>query len=251
MAPGQVANIGNDATTHSIALLDDRKDARESVARGLTGVMPEGWRIIEVPLLDRVDQYWPWLESRDVRVLLLDQLLNENPAESGQSVQYKGNQVADAIRNVERDFPIFVVTRATEDADLAGSKGTVEDVIDRAKLLEHAKMYIERITRAGRKFIETHAESLARLSQLAAKAATGQADAAELRELDGLRAGLALESVQANDVDNKLNNIEAKLSNMEKLGADLLAAIQSNEPKDKVTGPRKGQVPAKKRRSSR
>jgi DNA-binding NarL/FixJ family response regulator len=205
-----------------IAILDDRKDHRDTVRRSMEVALASfpGWSCCECPVLDAPDNYLEWIVENNVQVLLVDQVLNEQGENVDlRPVHYKGHDVIAAIREHVPDFPIFIVTAVRNDPDLQEHLADAEEVIKRTEFGEDPRTHLARMTRAGQRFAEANTRRLARLSELAKKSAAGTADAAELEELRGLQQGLAIavttETALARDV--AIRNLEAEVDRLEHL----------------------------------
>jgi len=200
-----------------IALLDDRKDPRETVIRGLRPKLPKGWDCIECPLLADPLGYGSWLRDHRVLVLLVDQLLDEQANDSDLPVDYKGHDVIRILRKEVPEFPIIVVTRAKEDHDLQNHFGDADDIVDRTKLLEDADQYVTRIVRLGHAYLAQFEKELAELSELSQKTACGKASADEISRLRAIQAKLGLSVIETTGVESALQGFEAEVGKLERL----------------------------------
>jgi hypothetical protein len=227
-----------------IALLDDRKASRDTVIRGLGSLLPSGWVLIPCPLLENREEYPKWLINNRVLVLLVDQLLNEEPTESGLPVHYKGNDVIETIRHQLPDFPIIVVTRAVEDVDLDRHLGEADGVVGRTELLRSTKQYVIRIVRLGRAYLSQFEKELASLATLAQKKATGEATTADVQELNAVQAKLGLVASRQSERDDALSTLEREITNLEHLGDRVKAFLAAHKPE----GKRARQRPPKRKR---
>ncbi|MFN2508374.1 MAG: hypothetical protein ABR589_06340 [Chthoniobacterales bacterium] len=207
-----------------IGILDDREPQRQTMHRTVEAEVPEGWQPIDVPLFEELTKYPVWLVNNDVQVLLADFVLDEQAAEEGSgAANYKADAVIAAIRDALPDFPVFILTAFPKNADLQRTLGSAEAVMNRRRFGREATENVERMVRAGRRFAREYERNLAELGKLAEKAASGNADAAELEQLRSLQTALGLGLSAAGDVGRSeaLDRFEAKLSDFEKLRGEI------------------------------
>jgi CheY-like chemotaxis protein len=226
-----------------IAVLDDRKEPRETVMLGLRPKLPKGWTIVACPLLKDRQNYAAWLINNRVAVLLLDQMLNEQAPDSELPVTYKGNDVIRAIRQQLPDFPIVVVTKAKEDTDLVNHFGEADDIVDRKDLLK-SDQYAIRIVRLGRAYVSQFEDELARLAELSKYKAMGKETGSDAKELKAIQTKLGLPSMLAGEGDVAINSLETEVEKLEALCKKVEAFLKQRQ------GPRKtGRQASKKRKS--
>lgn len=221
---------------YRIALLDDRSDQRDTVIRGLSPLLPDDWECIECPLLKGPDDYSIWLVNNRVLVLLLDQLLDEQAPASGKPVDYRGHDVMRAVRKSLKDFPIVVVTRATEDHDLRDNLGVADDIVNRTTLLQYASSYLMRIMRQGRKWYEENQNDLKRLSELSRKAAVGEADENDINEIRLLQTKLDVPE-QPLKRDVLISALEREVDKLAQLNVKVQNYIKDKAPSRRAKKP--------------
>lgn len=209
----------NTPIVSAIAVLDDRRTLRQTIMRSMKAVLPSGWECVECPLLQRESDYPEWLLNRNVRVLVADQVLNEQAQDSLGTVDYKGHDVTIAVRRAMPNFPIYIVTAYSDDDDLSHHDGDVEDVVRRSELTRNPKKYVLRMLRAGQRFQKEYSEQMAMLAELSMKVATCRATPAEKRRLHELQVHLstpcALEVSQSRE--EALQVAEQQVLKIEKL----------------------------------
>ena len=216
---------------YSIAVLDDRNEQRTTLVRSIGTALPEGWGVIECPLLDDQSAYSEWLISNDVFVLVVDQVLNEQAVESVGNVDYKGHEVIEAIRKTFPDYPVFIVTAHPSDEDLADHAGNAEDVITRNELTGDVRKYVARMVRAGQRFHAEHERRLAEMTDLATKIALGSASDDEKEELKKLQRSLGSHRAANIDVtrEEALTGVEERVTKLETLQREVEALLPHKE----------------------
>ncbi|MDA7980495.1 MAG: hypothetical protein MPJ50_17190 [Pirellulales bacterium] len=143
--------------------------------------------------------------------------MNEQAADSELPVDYKGHDVIAAVRSHIPQFPIMVVTRATEDPDLTDHLGEADDIVSRADLLKDAGKYVARFVRHGMRYLEEHEKELAALADLSSKAASGSLTAAEIQKMKAIQTKLRLAASQSNERDRALQLLEKEVAGLGKI----------------------------------
>jgi len=182
-----------------LAILDDRREVRETLVRSLRTALPKDWECILCPLLKKTTDYPEWLLNHKVQVLLADQVLNEQAPDSTGTADYKGHDVTTIIRKSIPNLPIYIVTAYPDDRDLPDHFGDVEDVFRRRELTKDPKRYVRRMLRAGQRFEKEHNDQVEQLAELAVKVASGKASANDKKQLHTLQ--VALSTPSALDID--------------------------------------------------
>jgi len=202
----------------SIAVLDDRPEERETIVRLIGTLLPQGWDCIEAPLLQNRSDYIGWMMSHDVRVLLVDQVLGDQPPNGEPALDYKGHGVVESIRRVWPNFPVYIFT-SQEDDDLPAHLGEAEDVIVRKELRERIDVLVPRMVRSGQRFHEEHERQLQTLSTLATKVATGTASDEEKEELKQMQISMGTPAAASISMgrEGALAGAEEQVTQLEKL----------------------------------
>lgn len=198
------------------AILDDRADGKESIVRVLPHELPEGWGLIEAPLLTSAADYPDWIVANGVGVLLVDQLLNEEVPAGGDPITYKGSDVLQTVQRAMPGFPLVVLTAYSNDQDLVDNKGKADYVMSRATFLVEMNDYVERLVRHATDFLSNYQKQLSEFSSLSQKKAQGQSSAAEQARLEALQ-GLFDWPAMRSPKDDAFDEIEARLKKLEAL----------------------------------
>lgn len=213
-----------------IAILDDRKELRESLRMGIQPALPRGWECVICPLDADMEFYPHWLQSQNISVLLLDQLLNEGQPDSELPVNYKGSDVMAAIRSVLPDFPIVIVTAAPDDGALQASLGNADSIVEREVLLEDIEKYVPRFQRMASSFTKRNEAELDRLGQLSEKSAMGNATPAELSELKAIQQAISFSiPARSAEAEEALQQLEQQMRELQDFEARLLKKMQSQQ----------------------
>lgn len=173
-----------------IAVVDDRAPLRETVVRIITRQVRKqqlDWSVMGADPLGRVEDYLAWLDEFDVRVLVLDERLDEVPNLDGERARYPGHAVADFLRTTRRDLPQFIVTSIKDLDELDDNAANLEAIIEREDFARKAEIYVSRMIRAGSSYIERYDEELRELDRLSAAVVGGEVDAEAIGRLGTLR----------------------------------------------------------------
>jgi len=221
-------------TSFRIAFVDDRPEQQETIIRGIRGRLPKGWECIECPLLPEINQYAPWVLDNKILVLLVDQLLNERAANIASPVDYKGHDVVRSIREVLPEFPVFIVTRATEDPELLSHYGEADGIVDRTELLKDVEQYIARFSRQGRAFLNQFEGELAELTELSKVVAAGDGKTKDIRRLRAIQAKLGISTQDLMAPDEALSALEREVDKLGTLREKMEAFLEgrSRSPKE-------------------
>lgn len=174
----------------TIAILDDRKDDRETITRVVVSTLKkmnesDDWNVVsdEPPAKER--DVIHWLDENDATVLVSDWKLNEG-AKSQRVVNYEADRLIKEIRAKRPTFPIFVITGFESEA--RAHLKEVENIFSRKDFTKNAADVVPQMIRAGRRRYEEQRDLLTRMDSLARRVAVGGASAktkAELKSLQG------------------------------------------------------------------
>lgn len=203
----------------AIALVDDRRNQRETAALLIRRRLPEGWQVLDHDPLPTLDQYLPWIAEEEIKAIVLDERLHEEVNLQPADVGYDGHDVVEFLRAHMPSFPIFVLTSFPRDDDIQARFGKVEEIIDRREFASRADAYTERMVRSAVRFTEEFEGELSRLGELAATIAQGSASAAEVQEAEAIRTKLsiAFPMKPLTDRDAWLKELEGTIGALEKI----------------------------------
>jgi hypothetical protein len=172
----------------SIAILDDRKEGRETIERVVRSTLKrmqplESWSVVMDAPPSRERDVLQWLDENDATVLVTDWRLNEG-AKGKRVVTYEADRLIKEIRNRRPTFPIFVITGfATE---VQAHMKDVENIFSRTEFLKNAESIVPQMVRAGLRRYDEQRELLKKMDVLARVVASGNATADQRAELQSL-----------------------------------------------------------------
>jgi hypothetical protein len=173
----------------TIAILDDRKNDRETITRVVVSTLKkmkqtDEWNVVsdEPPAKER--DVLHWLDENDATVLVSDWKLNEG-AKSRRVVNYEADTLIKEIRAKRPTFPIFVITGYESEA--RAHLKEVENIFSRKDFTKNAENVVPQMVRAGRRRYEEQRDLLTRMDSLARKVAVGNATAKHKTELKSLQ----------------------------------------------------------------
>lgn len=213
----------------NILLIEDRADYRAGVSKLLRmGLEDRGdWQVLDsFPFPDLAD-YPSFIAENDVAAILADEKLQENSdPTTGIAVEYTGHQLAEYLRSVNSELPVFIVTSYT---DLEGEDAAlVDQVIKRADLAKNMNIYLPRLTRSALKFSHVRQSELSELETLSGKAADEELTHQERQRLNALRQLLSQRTVTER-VD--LSDIVKQAEDLSKQAEELIAKIDKRPGK--------------------
>jgi len=210
----------------TIAVVDDKRDNRKTRIRLIEGSIPEGWEVLGESPLPSVEQYPAWIMENEVAVLVLDERLD--------GFNYTGTGLAKYLRKHLPDFPIYLVT------SYKGPENTEDRVIfersfNRSDFDPKVELYVPRMVRAGRRFINEFEGDLSRLSKAAAKIAEGKGTNEDKKAAAAIQTGLniAFQVGEFSDRADWINRFESAVQELEMTIKKLQTAVASASKKKK------------------
>lgn len=194
----------------AIAILDDRKDDRETIARVVSSTLrklneADRWCVVSDEPPEKEKDVISWLDENDATVLLSDWKLNEG-AKSRRVVNYEADRLISEIRSKRKTFPIYVITGFETEART--HLRDVENVFNRSEFTKNAETYIPQMIRAGFRRYEEQRELLADMDSLARKVAAGKSSSKDKSELKSLQGYFQTELAAIVSLDGVLQEFE-------------------------------------------
>jgi CheY-like chemotaxis protein len=194
----------------SIAILDDRKDDRETITRVVESTLKkmkvaDHWAVVSDEPPGKERDVIQWLDENDATVLVSDWMLNEG-AKGQRVVNYEADKLIEAIRTKRPTFPIFIIT-GFESAARSHFK-EVENIFSRQEFTKNADDVVPQMIRAGTRRYEEQRELLTRMDSLAREVAGGSASAKHRSELKGLQGYFQADLPAIIDLDHVLTEFE-------------------------------------------
>ena len=171
----------------SIAVIDDRKDARDTIKINLDLALSGNWTSIDIEPFENIEDYPSWIKENEIVAFLLDERLNEQSVIHQNQISYSGHDLVDFIRKYFPTFPIFIITAYPGDQELLDRFKDVEDIIVRTEFNENYRNYVPRVLRSAQKYLDTFENELSELSKIAAKIAHGKYDDSERKRLKAIQ----------------------------------------------------------------
>lgn len=210
----------------TIAVIDDRKEMRESVAEVIRiGLEDLGlaWNVVDMAPLPDLSNYDEWISSIGLRVLVLDENLSEELVEGVEGVGYLGHQVATIVRELHPDLPQFIITSVGNTEDLENA-GELDAIVQRDEFNTHSDVYVERMVRLGNSFARRYESELADLTLISEKVAFDTATEEERRRLNALR-NVRVTRPNLPDVEDMSNWLE-RASSAKRALEDAMLAVK-------------------------
>ena len=194
----------------AIAILDDRKSDRETIARVVSSTLrklneADQWSVVSDEPPAKEKDVISWLDENDATVLVSDWKLNEG-AKSQRVVNYEADRLIDEIRSKRKTFPIYVITGFETEART--HLRDVENVFNRSEFTKNAETYIPQMIRAGLRRYEEQRKLLANMDSLARKVAAGQSSSKDKSELKSLQGYFQTELAAIVSLDGVLEEFE-------------------------------------------
>lgn len=187
-------------------------------------------KIEYVPARPSVVDYADLAADPETGAVMIDERLGEFAG-----VDYAGLQVADFLRTLRPELPIYILTNyANEIADDQGE--SVEFIIDKKAVRKAAKVYVARILRAMQQYEAALTEQQRRLKELIDRKLAGELSEQGETELQQLRAAIErpfapAEIEQERQWDEELQRQEEQLERLEKIAQEIQQAIREGDEK--------------------
>lgn len=195
----------------SIAILDDRKDDRETIGRVVLSTLKklnqtDSWSVVSDEPPSKERDVFHWLDENDATVLVTDWKLNEG-AKGKRVVNYEADRLIQEIRTKRPNFPIFVITGFESEA--RAHLKEVENIFSRQHFAKNADTVIPQMLRAGLRRYDEQRALLTRMDSLARRVAAGKASAKDRKELKSLQGYFQAELPTILSIDTVLNEFES------------------------------------------
>jgi hypothetical protein len=217
----------------SIAIVDDRKDDRETIGRVVNSTLrklgeADHWSVVADEPPSRERDVLHWLDENDASVLVTDWKLNEG-AKGKRVVNYEADSLIQEIRAKRPSFPIFVITGFETDARVHLKE--VENIFSRQYFARNADTIIPQMLRAGLRRYEEQRGLLARMDSLARRVASGKGSAKERAELKGLQGYFQAELPTIISLDTVLTDFKHVQKKANALRQKIQARMKGNRRK--------------------
>lgn len=213
-----------------LAIVDDRRGARETVERNLELYLPEEWGLLGVAPLGTVEHYPAWIAENEIAAVIFDERLHEAAADSEAHVSYDGHDAVDFLRQAMPTLPIFLVTSYERDTEVAKRHGAVEDIISRAAFNRDPAKHLERILRSAQRYLENYESQLSEIGEISQRLATSEAAAGDIQRLHALREAIGLPF--SSEVESRaewLEQVEKLIEEWEVIRNEILDRVQADE----------------------
>lgn len=131
-----------------------------------------------------VDDYAYLVANPQTGAVLIDHHLSD-----GTGVPYEGTDVAEFLRMLRAELPIYILTNYGPDAEEQGSDAA-DSIIDKQNVRKHTNAYIARILRGMQRYDEALMRKKQRIKELVDKKIASELSEDEERELTTLRADI-------------------------------------------------------------
>ncbi len=168
-----------------IWLIDENENELKTYCRDLKNLMPDSVQIEGmIPLPRKEDYLSPMLENTSTATVIIDQRLKDTGI-----ADYMGIDLARFIRSVNSKLPIYILTNyAQEEQEFAGSRWSVEDIINKADFTDDEKKLTlkARFLRRINVYSDVLEERERKFNQLLRKSLKEELTADELKEFSEL-----------------------------------------------------------------
>jgi hypothetical protein len=217
----------------TIAIVDDREAARESLERLIEPFLLDGWKCKSLHPFRTLPEYVGFLldDHEEVAVLILDEKLYEAASKAKVNVDYTGTKLAGFIRKRLPDFPIYLITSYRE--ELKTDAALFEELFDRTRFMGEPSLHVKRMMRAGSRFTLQFENELNELSRTTARLAEGRASKAEKKRAAAIREKLEI-AFPIDEITTRsewLAELSTSINTLKNLSGEIQAALRKSKKK--------------------
>lgn len=218
-----------------VAIIDDREDVRNRLAKRVKRHLAEEhklWEVIATDPFENVADYPKWIVNEKVVILIVDERLKEVPIHGSTYSTYNGHDLVNEVRKTNKQLPIVIISAHTDDEVLEQMKGEFDDVISRTSFhdMNSSRQYVKRFIRYTQAYLENFETEYARLSALSELVALGRAQVKDVKELRALQSKLELplSPFVSKDRNDWLAELDEKTKQLENLSQELEKLINND-----------------------
>ncbi|WP_109832770.1 hypothetical protein [Reichenbachiella versicolor] len=215
----------------AIAIIDDNPDQSTTVQNNIEiGLLELGseLEVITATPFREVQEYFSFIQDKNVVVLILDEKLNDQSNDDVGPVEYKGSQLISILRKQLKDFPIFALTVIHTDEDLTSKYSEYDDIIGRNEFYSDSEKYIPKFWRAAKNYMKENSDAFSEYNRLAREVSAGISNPNSMKELQALQAKLELPFSGFDDRNAWLKKYEEQISELEKLNQLLKSKLEDS-----------------------
>ncbi len=212
---------------YKIAIVNDQEDQLSAISDKVEIKIddPERWEVLPILPLKNIYDYPSWILEYEISTIIIDEKLFGGQLNDGSNVDYKGHEVAQVIRESNKQLPIFSLTNYEVGEDLKNSLDDFYMILNRNEFDRDVDKYIHLIKKLSANYFDENQEKLKRISQISELIANGKGNEELFEELKYLRIELELPHYSSkieskvkllDEIDNHISKIEALKKEIEK-----------------------------------
>ncbi len=210
-------------------IVDDNNEQSETVQSNieieLEKLNAKDFGVICIFPFENIEDYFEYILSENVSVLILDEKLNDQSNKEGKTVDYMGHNLVSKIRERFKDLPIYTVTSFSNDADVQNVFSEYDQVISRKDFYKASEKYVPVMLRAAIKFVDRNSIILSELTELSQQIASGDISVEKLERIKALQTAIQLPITGFDDRQSWLNEYEEQVNELKTLRDELIKKI--------------------------
>jgi hypothetical protein len=215
----------------TIAIVDDREHARESLQALIEPSLSANWSCIAIHPFKSLSEYVSFLldDDKEIAVLILDEKLHEAASKAKVHADYTGTQLAKFLRERLPEFPIYLITSFKD--ELKVDEGLFEELFDRTRFMKEVPVHVKRMERAGLRFSKAFESELGELSKKAKLMAEGRASTGDKRRAEAIREKLEI-AFPLEEITTRgewLSELNVSIQKLELLSTDISSALKKSK----------------------
>lgn len=217
--------------TKKIAVIDDNADQRTTVITNLElGLQDLGsdLEIIGIEPFHEPNDYFNFIQSNDVCLIILDEKLHDQPNSNGLPVKYKGSELIGFLREKLKELPIFAMTVIPTDSELLAKYSQYEGIINRQDFYDYTEKYVPKFWRAAKNYLEENISELDEFNQLTKLVAGGDSDPEKIKKLQALQVRLEIPFSGFDSRKDWIDEYQKQLDALETLNTKIKSKLDPN-----------------------
>lgn len=215
-----------------IAIIDDNTDQSTTVKLNieieLRKIQSDLEVIAELPL-ENPEDYFNFIDEKEICVLILDEKLNDQAIEGRGPVNYTGSNLVSHLRTKLKEFPIFSLTVIPQDSTLKAKYSEYEEIIGRKEFYNNAEKYVPKFWRAAKNYLKENLDELSQYNVVTQLIAGGNNDPEVLKKLSALQVKLDMPFSTFKERNEWLTHYEKLIGQLEELKEEIKVKLDKND----------------------
>ncbi|MFV1883226.1 MAG: hypothetical protein ACMZ7B_01870 [Balneola sp.] len=179
---------------NNIALVNDQPDQLATIHDQFEIALDgsPNWKLTPIKPFNDINEYPTWILENEITILVLDEKLYGGSLDDGSHVDYTGHQVAELVRESNKELPIISLSNYAPEEELLESLDNFHLILGQDEFDNNFDNYFNLIKKLSESYFEQNQDRLNRISEISELIAKGNGNEELFKELNSLRAILSL-----------------------------------------------------------